>query len=146
MSSPKYASPLVLKPRTSGTFITVFAVAYLGAMLVVFPLTWYWAWKAALLAVLLISMVITLQRGGVGAIKSLTWKDEAEWIIEFKNGEQYETQLLPSTFMSSWLVVLYFTASEGQPRRSITLIRDALDAESFRRLRVRLNIDKTGSE
>lgn len=115
-------------------------------MLVVFPLTWYWAWKAALLAVLLISMVITLQRGGVGAIKSLTWKNEAEWVIEFKNGIQYESQLLPSSFVSPWLVVLNFKRVSGHPRLSVTLFRDALDGESFRRLRVRVGIEGADRE
>lgn len=142
MSSPKFASPLVLSPRTSVVFIAVFAVAYLGAMIVVLPLTWYWMWKAILLAVLLLSMVITLKRGGVGDLRSLTWKDGAEWVIEFKNGKRYETCLLPSTFISPWLVVLNFGAVDGQPRRSITLFRDSLDGESFRRLRVRLNVEK----
>lgn len=96
--------------------------------------------------VLLVSMIFTIKRGGVGAIDSMTWKEGTDWVIEFKNGYRYETQLLPSSFVSPWLVVLNFECTDEQPRRSVTLFRDALDDESFRRLRVRLGMEGTGKE
>jgi len=146
MSSPRYASPLVLKPKTSRIFISVFIIAYIGAMASVLTLNWYWVWKVLLLVAVLISMILTLTKAGVGAIETLTWKEGSDWVIEFKNGVQYETQLLPSSFVSPWLVVLDFKRTDEQPRRSATLFRDALDGESFRRLQVRLDIDGTGRE
>lgn len=146
MSSPRYASPLVLRLKTSYIFIAVFCIAYFGAMMSVLLLNWYWGWKATLLVALLVGMILTLQKGGVRAIRTMTWKEGKDWVIEFKNNTQYETQLLPSSFVSPWLVVLNFKKTDEQPRRSVTLFRDTLDGESFRRLRVRLNVDGTGKE
>ena len=146
MSSQKYASPLVLKPKTSIIFYSVFFIAHLGAMASVLSLNWHWAWKIILLIILFVSLATTLKKGGVGAIRSMTWKDGPDWAIEFRNNTHYETQLLPSSFVSPWLVVLNFKKTEEQPRRSVTLFRDALDGESFRRLRVRLGMEGTGKE
>jgi len=118
----------------------------LGAMISILTLDWHWVLKIILFVVLLVSMVLTLRKGGPGNVKFMTWKEGPEWVIELKDNKQYKTQLLPSSFVSPWLVVLNFKRADEQPRRSVTLFRDALDGESFRRLRVRLELEGTGKD
>ena len=142
MSSPKYASPLVLKPETSRIFIGLFAVAHLGAMAVVFPLDFSLEIKAGLMMLLIVSMFVVLRGKGLANVETLTWKDAGEWVLEFNDGTRYETRLLPSSYVSTWLVVLNFDKAENQRTRSVTLFRDALDPDTFRRLRVRLGLEK----
>jgi hypothetical protein len=145
MSPPKYASPLVLKPQTSRVFTGLFSAAHLGAAFAVLPLTFSLEIKAGLLALLAVSLFVVLRGKGFANVKTLTWKEE-EWMLELNDGAQYETYLLPSTYVSAWLVVLNFNKVENQRGRSVTLFRDALDEESFRRLRVRLGVEKTGEQ
>lgn len=141
MSSPKYASPLILKPETSQVFVGLFTAAHLGAIAVVLSLNFSWIIIISLLTLVVISMVVVLRSKGFGNISILTWKEGGEWVLELNNGEQYETYLLPSSYVSRWLVVLNFRKSEDQRSRSVTLFRDALGEKVFRRLRVRLRMD-----
>ncbi len=141
MSSPKYASPLVLKPETSRIFIGLFSIAHLGAMAAVLPLAFSWIIKIGLLILLAVSLFIVLRGKGLANVNTLTWKEGGEWALELNDGTQYETYLLPSSYVSAWLVVLNYNKAENQRSRSVALFRDALDEESFRRLRVRLGVE-----
>ena len=141
MSSPKYASPLVLKPETSRVFVGVFLAAHLGAVLAVLPLDLSLEIKISLLAILVISMFVVLRSKGLANVKNLTWKVGGEWVLELNDGTQYETYLLPSSYISPWLVVLNFGKTNESKKRSVTLFRDALDEETFRCLRVRFGIE-----
>lgn len=141
MSSQKYASPLVLRPKTSRIFVSLFTVGHLGAMAVVIALNFSWMLKLVLFVVLMISLVSVIRKQGKASVDTLTWKDGGEWLLELNDGSQYETYLLPSSYISPWLVVLNFGKAENHRGRSITFFRDALDQESFRRLRVRLGIN-----
>ena len=140
MSSTKYASPLILKPETSRVFSGLFAFAHLGALAVVLPLNFSWAIKISLLSLVAVSMFVVLRGKGLANANILTWKEGGEWVLELSDGTQYETYLLPSSYVSPWLVVLNFSKAENQRGRSVTLFRDALDEETFRRLRVRLGM------
>jgi hypothetical protein len=143
MSSPKYASPLVLKPKTSRVFIGLFSAAHLGAIFAVLLLDLSLEIKISLLILIAISMFVVLRGKGLANMETLTWKEGGEWALELSDGTQYETHLLPSSYVSTWLVVLNFNKAENQRTRSVTLFRDALDPKSFRQLRVRLGIEKT---
>ena len=88
-----------------------------------------------------ISMFVVLRGKGFANINILTWKEGGEWVLELNDGTQYETYILPSSYVSPWLVVLNFSQVENQRGRSVTFFRDALDQESFRRLRVRMGLE-----
>ena len=141
MSSPKYASPLILKPKTSRFFIGLFTIAHLGAMAILLPLNFSLGIKISLLILVVVSMIIVLRGKGLANVDSMTWKESGEWVLGFHDGAQIETYMLPSSYVNTWLVVLNFSKTENHRARSVTLFRDALDQESFRRLRVRLSVD-----
>lgn len=116
--------------------------AHLGAVIAVLLLGLSLEIKISLLAILAISMFVVLRSKGLANVNNMTWKEGGEWVLELNDGTQYETYLLPSSYISPWLVVLNFNKVENQRNRSITLFRDALDPESFRRLRVRMGVEK----
>lgn len=146
MSSKKYASPLVLEPDPSRIYLALMLFMHLGAMAVVIPLNLYWMIKIVLWTVLLVSLVFVVRKQGMGDMQSLTWKEGNDWLMHLKDGTKIEAQLLPSTYVSPWLVVLNFRKIEDRGNRSVTLFRDALEKELFRKLRVRLALEKVGDE
>jgi len=144
MSSPKYASPLVLKPVASRYFTGLFLTGHLGAMMVVLPLSFAAGVKITILIILLVSLLVVMRSRGLSSVKTLTWKESGDWVLVLADDTQYETRLMPSSYVSPWLVVLNFDRVAASKRRSATLFRDALDQESFRQLRVRLGMEGTG--
>lgn len=72
------------------------------------------------------------------SIIALRIGNEEEVQVELRGGECNPCTLLSTTFVSPWLSVLNLSAGEGAPARHTVLFEDSLDAEDFRRLRVRL--------
>ena len=74
------------------------------------------------------------------SVTALLWDDLGEWKLFFRSGEEV-VRLEPDTLVSSWLVVLNFSATAAAGHYSAVILPDSLDRESFRRLRVRLRLD-----
>lgn len=65
--------------------------------------------------------------------------------LVLRNGEQSSGQLLPESLITPWLIVLHIVLDGGRKRRSLLILSDAMDAASYRRLRVELRWhDATG--
>jgi hypothetical protein len=60
--------------------------------------------------------------------------------LTLRSGRETGATLRPFVFMQPWLVILHFRRDDGRTVR-LVLLPDMLDADSFRRLRVRLLID-----
>jgi len=119
----------------------------LGVLFLV-PLPLY---AATALAVLVVSsMVWGIRRHALrldrNAIVRLVWDADDYWLLVTADGRELAGELMPSSYVHPSLVILIFqTGGAGihrlWNRRSVVLLPDALDAESLRRLRVRLRID-----
>jgi hypothetical protein len=72
------------------------------------------------------------------AITELTWESNGEWLVVMRNGTRLSAQLLQSAYLHARLVILNF-ALNGR-NRSVILLPDTLDPDTFRRLRVRLQL------
>ena len=66
----------------------------------------------------------------------MRWDEQGHWWLHLASGQVLAVRLLPSTYVSNWLVLLRFRA--GLHIYAVPLCSDALDAESLRKLRVRL--------
>ncbi len=146
MSSPKYATPLVLEPRPSRWLLSLMLFAHGGAIVVLLALDeWSWPVRLLLVVAVLVSLWFTLGRLGWWQspirIRRLIWQTENEWRLELCNGEILTARLRPSSFMHPWLVVLNLRVEGQRLPRSLVLARDSLDAMTFRQLRVRLTIE-----
>lgn len=134
-SSRSSAAPLHLILEYSPTLQTglraIHGLALIAALANPLP------WMIKLLLGIVIIVSLGLHRRGLRKIRGLTLTPEHDWEIHFTN-RTVLAQLAPSTVVTTWLVILHLTTS--QQRIAIPICRDALDPESFRRLRVYLRI------
>lgn len=144
MSSKKYAQPLRLQPKTSLILTGLLIAGHLGAIAVLFPLDLSSTIKLVIVAILIVSLIVALRkqpgRVGEGGIHKLIWKVDGDWLLETTNNESITATLHESTYVHPWLVVLNFRQENKRGLLSFPLVRDALDAETFRDLRVRLKV------
>lgn len=144
MSSEKYAQPLRLQPKASRILIGLLTVGHLGAIAVLFPLDFSIFIKLFIAAVLVVSLFVALRKQpgsvGEGGVHKLTWTTDGDWLLETTAGETLTATLHESTYVHPWLVVLNFRQENKRGLLSVVLAPDALDAETFRELRVRLKV------
>ncbi|MCF6210104.1 MAG: hypothetical protein L3J88_00475 [Gammaproteobacteria bacterium] len=146
MSSPKYATPLVLEPRPSRWLLSLILFSHGGAIAVLLALD-EWPWPVRLLLVVVVLASLWFTVGGLGwrrsptRIQRLIWQTENEWRLELCNGEMLTARLRPSSYMHPWLVVLNLRVEGQWLPCSLVLARDSLDVTTFRRLRVRLTTE-----
>lgn len=146
MSSAGYVQPLTIEPRPSRWFAGAVLVLHGGAlpMILALPVD---GWLAG---VLLIALVFSLLRTLAGpvlmrrdsAIVAAAWLGDGRWRLRRRDGVEQEARLLPDSYVHPWLTVLNFRAAR---RCSLVLPWDSLDPETFRRLRVRLQLEGTAT-
>jgi toxin CptA len=78
-----------------------------------------------------------LLRGG-GAIVGLEINDDGALSYQMRGGEWREGMLLGSSFVSPYLTILNIRTEQKFLARHVVIMPDCVDAEDFRRLRVRL--------
>lgn len=144
MSSTKFAQPLRLNPKPSRILIGLLTAGHLGALLVLVPLDLSILIKMIIAVALVVSWVVAMRkqpgRMNEEGVQSLIWQSDGEWLLQTVAGDELPATLHPSTYVHPWLVVLNFR-QEGKPGLlSVVLVPDALDAETFRELRVRLKV------
>ncbi len=71
------------------------------------------------------------------AIQSAILREDGSWIISLRDNETINADLLPGCLVQPWLTVLHFRMPNRQ-RKSLILLVDNIDSDTFRRLRVRL--------
>lgn len=81
-----------------------------------------------------------LLRSG-GAVVGLEIKDDDALSFQTRRGEWREGRLLGSTFVSPYLTILNIGTEGRFFARHVVIMPDGIDAEDFRRLRVRLRWD-----
>jgi toxin CptA len=147
MSSRACVPRLSIERRPSGSLaaflIAVHAAA--GGALAATPLP---AWvHVTLLAATVASLVHGLATQalvrGTRACRELTWESSGEWTLR-RGSEPLAARLLGTSFVHPRLVVLNFRLARG--RASVVLPFDGVDAEVFRRLRVRLVLERLGAD
>ncbi len=152
MSSRKSAVPLELDPRPSRRLGVFALVVYGGALAVMAALALPWWGVVAVTGAVLVEFVRFFRehvlRSGPRAILKLIWDEDGRWTL-FTARAAFEAVLLPASVVYPELVILRFRfvprAADGLPRRRATvlLLPDSLDRRSFRRLRMRLEMEAT---
>lgn len=91
-------------------------------------------WSQALFAaVIIINGVATWRR--LDRVRGLTLATDGDWEVVFRDGVRF-ARLASSTVVTPWIVILHLSTEGGA--LAIPICRDAVDPESFRRLRVYL--------
>lgn len=140
-----HTAPLRLEPRRS-IVLAVSLITLHGGALVWLALTpWAWWIKIIVAVGIAASLVDTFRthaaQRGKRAIVSLIGHSDGRWSLRMATGEEYIACLLPCAYVHPRLVILQFRAEGSRWRRyTLVLLRGAVDTNTFRRLRVRLNL------
>ena len=98
----------------------------------------------AISATLLISFIRTwrlmVQRRHPQAVRTLRWGEKQHCLLGLHCGREYRLDLCEQVFLTPWMVILHFKSSRYR-RHSLLLLPDMVEAELFRKLRVRLKLE-----
>lgn len=97
--------------------------------------------KYVLSALCLLNLFETWRRyvGFRGQVITKMWlRDSNIWQLETARGERFVAKLSGESICTPFLVILNFRRSKHWLKTSVVIPKDALDEDSFRRLRVRL--------
>lgn len=123
-----------------------------GAVLLLIPLTLPIIVKLLFAAVIAASLyVFLLQSAWLSSNLSLlnywptfvdaVWDENDQWLLRDKRNQTHRAQLLPTSYVHARLVVINLRLQDiawYNRYRTIILLHDNIDSETFRRLRVRL--------
>jgi len=145
MSSPSFDATIELQPRPSLRALTLLFwlhVGVLGALLFVLRAG---PGMAGLAAIVALSWIMTRRHPvfgfGPNALARLTWHADGTWSVHDTRGARWEAELLGSSLVHEYLLVLNFKLQDGT-RRSRALLGDELEPEQLRRLRARLRLER----
>lgn len=66
--------------------------------------------------------------------------EDSVWYVDYKSGDFQVMQILPSSVITSWLIVLHFRLEHHGKRHSLVILNDALNDKDYRTLAVILKI------
>lgn len=135
MSSNRSAPPLLLSPVPSPRLRSILNLAHGLALLCVLAVISDWPWAG----LLLIPWGYSL-RQGLKLVRNnprLSWDSHGQW---WWDSEEEPLVLDGDSYSSPYLVILNLQGHQAPKRRSVVLLSDSLDADSWRRLRVRLEL------
>lgn len=115
----------------------------LVTLLSFFAMTW---WSLVVTMVLLMSFVFYVQQHqwlkAKKSLVSIEYRADKSWTLNYSDESQKSGLKLNGSFVTPQLVMLYFKRRYLWQCSVVTIINDAVDAESFRQLRVQLRSPK----
>lgn len=80
-----------------------------------------------------------LQRYQPNSIIGVDWNYDRGWLVRLGDGNKLQAELLATSLVSRWLVILHFkTESAGKQR--LVVMGDAIDSNRLRKLKVLLKM------
>ena len=150
MSSKKYAAPLQLELHASKILFTVLLFLHTLAIvaLMILPFS---IWLRLLLSVViaLIGMyliAVHAMRSADKSINKIVWDANDGWLISSRIAENSKMILLGDSFIHPLLTVLRFKQQKKNFATNVVLLKDNIDENEFRRLRVRLKLSRNSAE
>lgn len=141
MSSPKFVAPLRVNLQGSLPAAVALLVIYVGAVFWLKYLAIPGLLKFGLAALLVWNLAANfrhyvLLKHPKSVVELYCHSDE--WDLKLANGQHCSAELLDSTFVSTWLLVLNFRIESEKGICSVVIVPGGTDSNSFRRLNVRL--------
>ncbi len=94
----------------------------------------------AVLANFYTTFTVHVMGWGKYALLNMVWSDDGDWTLINGEGHELKANLLPNSYVHTYLVVLNFHIQEGG-RRTAILLRDSLDSKTYRDLLVRMRLE-----
>jgi toxin CptA len=152
MSRHSHRAPLRLHPRPSRRLAVFLVLVHAATAAAVLGLPVHWAVRGALVlltgAGLAYGLAVHVLRLAPWAVTGAVWEPDGTWTLTLASGREVEARLLPSTFVTTVLIVLNLRCGRWYTC-SLVLPGDALDPDLLRRLRARLRAtapEAAGSE
>jgi len=152
MSLQKYASPLSINILPSRYLLTAMLLMHTGALVLVILISLPWAVQLLFSLFVVASFFILAFRFGwiaswsavsrfMIAGKAIRWDENDQWWLLSQDNREYHAELLPTSYVHHIMVIVNLRLT-GQPwykrRVSVVFLPDNIEAETFRRLRIRL--------
>ncbi|MGH8657468.1 MAG: protein YgfX [Gammaproteobacteria bacterium] len=137
-----FQAPITLQPHYSPALACAFGLTHLAAFIVVLLQPLALLSKAALATAVVLSGALAMRRHLLflgASIVAITLKPDGTFLVRLANSDVEKGELSPGAFVHPQLTVLVFKLSRKR-RRVLLLTPDNVDAEGFRRLRVRLRV------
>lgn len=132
----------VLLRKPSRQLAMLLLIVHIGSFGLLWPLAVPVWIKVMITGLLIISFIYYLRQDALltsdAAITVFTLTAEQKCIITTCSGTIIKGSLLADSFVSPYLTLILIQPQEKRRTYSIVLLPDSLDAETFRRLRVRL--------
>ncbi|RMD71251.1 MAG: hypothetical protein D6819_02210 [Gammaproteobacteria bacterium] len=140
--SSRGSERLHLRLRPSRLLALVLLLLHGGALLALAPLPWP-PWLVLLVSAgVIASLFHSLRRYALlldpASVVELLWEEDGSWHLLTAQGEEVRARLAGAASYAH-LVVLSFRL-EGDGGRAVVILPDALDVQSFRRLRMHLSM------
>lgn len=111
-----------------------------GVAAIVLWLEISFAWRIALIALLIVSLIHELRttalRLGANAVNTLRIAADNTFSVQTRRGDWRTCEVLGSTYVTAFLTVLNLRLAGQRRMRSVVLMSDSMAADDFRRLRV----------
>ena len=136
----QFALPILMVIKPSPWLAGGIIVVHLGAALALCTADLYWPVKCIVMLVVVanftkVLLTQVLQKHPDAPVQLLLTAD-GEWWLTCARGSTISVQLLPAAYVHPLCTVLSFRGAEG--RYTVILTPDVVEADMFRRLRVRL--------
>ena len=142
MSNP-FAADIRIEPTPSRVIAQLLFLVHAAAIAVVWLMPWPWGAGLALsglvLGAWLRALLLHVWRLAGSAVVRVVVRADGSWELGLRDGRAESARLLDSSFVHPWLVVLNFAVGRWR-RRHVLLPADSVNADTLRRLRVRLRM------
>lgn len=143
MSSPGFSATIELRPRPSIRAVQWLLALHVLAIALLFLAAPPKGIALGSAALIYASWLFTRRAPAAGygpkALTRLIWHaDSTAWTVETANGASEDAELLGSSLVQPWLIVLNFRLKATGRRTTRALFGDELDAALLQRLRRRL--------
>lgn len=141
--SRKYASPLLFRISISKKYrnivLALFGLSALSIYIINDQLS-----NVSITILFVLLLLVTLKALSNNQMLNLHWQANDDWLIS--SGHYFvSAKLCDSSVITSFCSILNFKL-EGGCRQSVLIFKDNIDAESFRRLRVRVKVQGINSQ
>jgi len=148
MSSKKYAAPLQLEIRPSRILLVVLLLLHLSAIviLITLPMPAILMFVLSIVLILIGAHLMSLHalRSSEKAVTKIIWDANDEWLLSGSARQNVKVDLLGDSYVHPKLTILRFKEPDKMWSNSVVLLKDNIDENDFRRLRVRLNLSRSG--
>ena len=163
MSSKKYATPLRLEIKPSKILLLFLLGIHLVALILIYFLEFTLFLSISFYTFIILSAYFVINKYALlnssKAIVKLIWDTNNEWILEAKNGETIQAELKQDSYIHPFISILIFNCRQDGVQANagkftgfyklklgftcnVILLKDNVNENDFRRLRVRLKVGK----